>query len=161
MALLASRSPFQAKNENTQQRQHVGRCLGIRATVGIRGAADLPAGLAGERWLTGRSKKFGFHAAKPSSPRSPRCEKPAKGEGPSGVRCLDLDLGNRKSQRTARLRRVGDQQPYPKDRSKTGACDLATSPFSRASRCELVIRCGGSIGHGCGRTGKRSTTYCP
>src|ERR1035437_4575578 len=38
MALLASRSPFQAKNENTQQRQHVGRCLGIRGTPeGLRG----------------------------------------------------------------------------------------------------------------------------
>src|ERR1035437_5838520 len=38
MALLASRSPFQAKNENTQQRQHVGRCLGIRGTTGsLRG----------------------------------------------------------------------------------------------------------------------------
>src|ERR1035438_6062775 len=38
MALLASRSPFQAKNENTQQRQHVGRCLGITGTtVSLRG----------------------------------------------------------------------------------------------------------------------------
>ena len=30
MALLASRSPFQAKNEYAQKRQHVGKCLGIR-----------------------------------------------------------------------------------------------------------------------------------
>src|ERR1039458_4011710 len=42
MALLVSRSPFQAKNENTQQRQHVGRCLGIRGTTG------------GMRWGGGR-----------------------------------------------------------------------------------------------------------
>src|ERR1035441_9515623 len=74
MALLVSRSPFQAKNENTQQRQHVGRCLGIRGTT-ARLRRDPHAVTGGERGHRGRPDDSYLAAASQRFQRIPLAPK--------------------------------------------------------------------------------------